>query len=293
MAYRSFMWRQNHSQQRALQRRREKVRKKLRDRGLLPPVGQPMTKREQEIYDQIGNDDYSFWNICKLNGDNDKLHNGGCNTNRHIIIQRTPEYLLWDRIRQSHQQRKKNIDFNITVDDIVIPLLCPITGNIISTDFNDRNKDNYFVLDRIDWQKGYVKDNVRVVSALGLSQKISELSKNRYFNTDPKDYIPVNIKKSLLSKAKRNAKVGNYDFDLTVDDIIISEYCPYLNIKLTFNTKDCRKSNYASIDRIDSTKGYVKGNIMVISRLANTMKNEASIDQLIVFSENVLKMYKS
>jgi hypothetical protein len=55
--------------------------------------------------------------------------------------------------------------------------------------------------------------------------------------------------------------------------------CPYLKINLTLSSyskieKDPILS--ASLDRIDSTKGYVKGNVQWISRAMNYLKNNMS-----------------
>lgn len=35
-----------------------------------------------------------------------------------------------------------------------------------------------------------------------------------------------------------------------------------------------------SLDRIDSSKGYVKGNVRVISARANMLKNNATVEEL-------------
>ena len=114
------------------------------------------------------------------------------------------------------------------------------------------------------------------------------------------DYANVNAKqmflyRKILSKRRsyRNIK-GGIIINLNPEDIPIPDYCPYLNTKLSYKTDKLNKlSKFSvSIDRIDNSKGYVKGNIMVISRLANTIKNEASIDELKVFSLNIIKRYK-
>lgn len=118
------------------------------------------------------------------------------------------------------------------------------------------------------------------------------------------DHTPIQSFLSLYShlatpehriwyRAKKTSHKSFYKhkFNIEVEDIIIPELCPYLGVKLLTDSKDYSQPNYYSIDRIDSNKGYVKGNIQIISRLANTMKNGATIDQLLKFSENVIKIH--
>jgi hypothetical protein len=92
----------------------------------------------------------------------------------------------------------------------------------------------------------------------------------------------------MLMGASQRAKKRGLDFDITREDIVIPEKCPYLGILLYPGKKDDYK-NSPSLDRIDSSKGYIKGNIQVISSKANTMKNDASIEELITFAKNILK----
>jgi hypothetical protein len=45
--------------------------------------------------------------------------------------------------------------------------------------------------------------------------------------------------------------------------------------------------NYASLDKIDPSKGYVIGNLQVISKKANAMKSNATIEELRLFVKNI------
>jgi hypothetical protein len=97
----------------------------------------------------------------------------------------------------------------------------------------------------------------------------------------------------MLANARLSARVRGLEFSITTDDIIIPIYCPYLGVELTVKSGQGRLPTNPSIDRIDNDKGYVKGNVQVISLLANKMKAEASLDQLVVFAENILRLHKA
>ena len=71
-------------------------------------------------------------------------------------------------------------------------------------------------------------------------------------------------------------------------DIVIPEKCPILECPFIYGTSE----NYdysPSLDRIDNSKGYIKGNIQVISTKANKMKNSATQEELINFCKNILR----
>lgn len=85
-----------------------------------------------------------------------------------------------------------------------------------------------------------------------------------------KERRKTNPELQLLYSAKQRAKESGWDFDLTADDIEIPSICPVLGTPMVS----------PSIDRIDSTKGYVKGNICVISWRANKLKQDATLEEL-------------
>ncbi|NJO30883.1 MAG: hypothetical protein HC874_27525 [Richelia sp. SL_2_1] len=98
-----------------------------------------------------------------------------------------------------------------------------------------------------------------------------------------KKFIKTDLRRKLIYNTKKNAKERNIYFDLVIDDIIIPEYCPVLGIKLNFNNQKSMDDS-PSIDRIDSNKGYIKDNIMVISFRANRGKNNlTAIEHLKIY----------
>lgn len=101
-----------------------------------------------------------------------------------------------------------------------------------------------------------------------------------------------NPEKRLLRAARTRAKKFNLEFDLTLGDIIIPKYCPYLGVELKpYAAREYGSLDVASLDRKDSSRGYTKDNIEVISWLANMMKNRATIKELQLFSLEVLRRF--
>ena len=92
-------------------------------------------------------------------------------------------------------------------------------------------------------------------------------------------WVDNNQAKIFVDRAKRRAKKKGFEFNLTEDDIHIPTHCPVLGI-LMFRGEGVSGPNSPTLDRIDSSKGYIKGNVQVISKRANTVKNDASIDEI-------------
>lgn len=102
---------------------------------------------------------------------------------------------------------------------------------------------------------------------------------------------PENRIKHTLSQAKRRAKIDGREFDITIEDLLpLPSVCPVLGIDINYAGTKARGfvDNSPSIDRIDSSKGYIKGNVQIISWRANRVKSDASIKEL----EAVIKYMK-
>lgn len=100
----------------------------------------------------------------------------------------------------------------------------------------------------------------------------------------------ANARGAIAKRAQERAKLYNTECNITSEDIKLISTCPLLNVPLEYNNNVANNFS-ASLDRINPSLGYIKGNIQVVSMLANSMKSSASPEQLITFSKNVLQMY--
>tara|TARA_Y100001938_G_scaffold104877_1_gene143123 strand:+ start:1883 stop:2233 length:351 start_codon:yes stop_codon:yes gene_type:complete len=84
----------------------------------------------------------------------------------------------------------------------------------------------------------------------------------------------------LRDNARKRAVIKNLPFELyTYKDLPkVPKKCPYLGIDLIVGKIGGLDSS-PSLDRIDNTKGYIKGNVQIISRKANQIKNNASFEE--------------
>lgn len=90
-----------------------------------------------------------------------------------------------------------------------------------------------------------------------------------------------------VSRAKKRAEVTNVPFNITVEDIerVITERCPIFGTEFKFLGNKTSKADSPSLDKVDPVKGYVVGNIEVISMKANVIKQNATSADLFKVAE--------
>lgn len=91
-----------------------------------------------------------------------------CNSNR--VKSQSPEWKMHQRAKQRCKQT--GLEFSISVDDIVIPDVCPILGFKLNMNSGKSGAyKNSPSLDRINNKKGYTPDNIQVISQLANAMK--------------------------------------------------------------------------------------------------------------------------
>ena len=127
------------------------------------------------------------------------------------------------------------------------------------------------------------------VSALAVRQEAKRVEqqnkKTRRYGTNydalTQDAALCQYLSRRLTTKRNNALQKGIAFDLTVSDLYpLPQTCPVLGIPLSYEGNRGAADNAMSIDRIDPAKGYVQGNIVLVSQRANRIKNDATPAEL-------------
>lgn len=98
-------------------------------------------------------------------------------------------------------------------------------------------------------------------------------------------YMKYDIRLKMLYAARARARKSGIECTITLEDIVVPEFCPALGIPLKATVGQGslppnKLYNSPSLDRVDNSKGYIPGNVRVISMRANDLKRNATTEEL-------------
>lgn len=106
-------------------------------------------------------------------------------------------------------------------------------------------------------------------------------------------YRHRHLEKIMFRSSKRNAKVKGFQHTIDITDISIPEFCPLLNMQLSRRGAGPREDDSPTLDRIDNSKGYVRGNVWVISWRANRLKSDGTLKELQLLVSNLTNVVRT
>ena len=99
-------------------------------------------------------------------------------------------------------------------------------------------------------------------------------NRSRQWNRKWRDSRPM---RAAFTVAKSGAGRRGIPFTIEFSDLFLPQHCPVLGIELDYSSgKGVAKDNSPSLDRLDSSRGYIPGNVNVISWRANVVKNSGT-----------------
>lgn len=113
-----------------------------------------------------------------------------------------------------------------------------------------------------------------------------DLEKHRAYNRKYNyKFVRKQWGKKIIPSIKSRCLKKGIDFNIEASDLKVPKKCPVLNIPIIIGNDN--KYNSPTVDRIDNSKGYVKGNIWVISHSANSMKSDMPLSVWTSFYESM------
>ena len=134
------------------------------------------------------------------------------------------------------------------------------------------------------WRPYYRKNKKRLIQ---ISRRWKKANRERAARTS-RAWALANPCKVMLREARRRAKKSKVRFTIAADDIFIPTRCPLLGNVLKRGV-GTHTGNSPSLDRRDPKKGYTPDNVWVISRRANVIKQDATLEELEQLVRNLRK----
>lgn len=200
----------------------------------------------------------------------------------------------FDSIKRGAQYR--NIHFNVNIEYINNLLLkqnkrCALSNiELIIRDYNTIGNAS---LDRINSHDGYIEGNLqwldKTINAMKLNmkqiyfielcEKITQLQTNTLKNFSSYNE-QIKIPNKIFSRIKRRSAEKGLEFNISIEYIEKlfykqSQSCKLSGLKIKFAKNNYELDNgfnTASLDRIDSSKGYTVGNVQWLHKDVNKMK---------------------
>lgn len=114
-----------------------------------------------------------------------------------------------------------------------------------------------------------------------VKEKLVKLEKKygkQFFEKDKRRDVIYQIARDKFRNKKYNAISAGIEWSIDFGDLEFPVVCPVLGIEIDY-WAESRKENSLSFDRIDNSKGYVKGNVTLMSWRANRIKNDGTAEE--------------
>lgn len=86
----------------------------------------------------------------------------------------------------------------------------------------------------------------------------------------------------IYKRARASAVSRGIEFSIEPKHLTLVDRCPILGVSLEYEGLGDRESIHKpSLDRIDNSKGYVPGNVQIVSARANVLKRDATLEELV------------
>ncbi len=141
-----------------------------------------------------------------------------------------------------------------------------------SKEYQDKNKLS--IKERRKQFYGENAERLRAKSVLYRKQ-----NREKVLKRDAKYRWTWQFKYNMWKNGARRGHKNPLEFNLTLEELQqIPLICAYTGIPLTLEPS---KANSVSLDRIDSSKGYIRGNVCFTTREINIMKKNLDVDYFI------------